>query len=292
MVPEKDSLLRFVFEQTNVRGEWVHLDDACFAVFENQSYPLPVRCLLGELLAAASLLAATIKYSGFLHLQIQGDGPVSLLLVQVAADKSVRGLAKWQDGMVEAVDYATLLGAAKLVITIDSGEGKERYQGIVEIEGNSISASLDAYFRQSEQLTTRLWLTCDGKSAAGLLLQQLPGETCDNDAWRRETFLTETVTNQELLDLPATQLLYRLFNEEDVRLFKAQTVIFFCPCSRDRIRAVLQGLGAAEVKSIMEEQETIDVQCEFCGRQYSFDAVDSQLLFFENTVVDLSKTRH
>ncbi|MEE9342349.1 MAG: Hsp33 family molecular chaperone HslO [Gammaproteobacteria bacterium] len=288
---EQDCLHRFIFEQTNIRGELVHLDETCQSIFENQDYPLPVQLLLGELLAAAALLSATIKISGSLHLQLQGDGPVSLLLVQAGADRALRGVAKWE-GVNSDDGFNTLIKNARLSITIDPGEGGERYQGLVEVVGDSLAAALENYFQQSEQLKTRLWLAADEASAGGLLLQQLPGETDDLDAWSREAALSETVTNDELLTLPAMTLLHRLFHEENVRVFKAEAFRFYCACSRERIESVLRGLGAGEVHSIIKEQGAIDVQCEFCGKQYVFDTVDAQSLFVDISQSGSASTKH
>ncbi len=288
---DTDSLHRFVFEHTNVRGELVHLDATWQAILDRHAYPEPVRDLLGQAMAAAALLSATIKISGSLTLQLQGGNPVSLLVVQAGADRTLRGLAHWE-GDLASHDFRRLVGKARIALTIDPGEGGDRYQGIVAAEGASLAASLEDYFAQSEQLATRLWLAADGRRAAGMLLQQLPGVTEDADAWNRDVHLGETVTDEELLGLPTRELLHRLYHEEDVRLFEPEPVSFRCSCSRERIETVLRGLGYDEVQDILREQGSIKVNCEFCNQAYEFDAVDAERLFAASDQPEVPRTRH
>ncbi|MEE9422397.1 MAG: Hsp33 family molecular chaperone HslO [Gammaproteobacteria bacterium] len=290
-IRDKDCLFRFVFEHTNVRGELVHLDAAWQAILERHEYPEPVRNLLGQMIAAAALLSATIKINGSLHLQLQGDGPVSMLLVQAGSDRALRGLAHWREGDIPN-DFQSLVGDARLSLTIDPGEGGEQYQGIVAVEDDSLTASLESYFRQSEQLATHLWLAVDDSRASGMLLQQLPGESEDADAWSREVQLASTITDQELLALPVRDLLHRLYHEEDVRLFEAEPMSFRCSCSKQRIETVLRGLGYQEIQDILEEQGAVSVNCEFCNQNYSFDAVDVEELFAASNQPDIPSTRH
>jgi molecular chaperone Hsp33 len=290
-IRDKDCLFRFVFEHTNVRGEVVHLDAAWQAILERHKYPEPVRNLLGQMMAAAALLSATIKINGSLHLQLQGDGPVSMLLVQAGSDRSLRGLAHWREGDL-ANDFQALVGDARLSLTIDPGEGGEQYQGIVAVEDDSLPAALESYFRQSEQLATRLWLAVDETRVSGMLLQQLPGESEDADAWNREVQLADTITKDELLTLPVQDLLHRLYHEEDVRLFEAEPVSFRCSCSKERIETVLRGLGYQEIQDILKEQGAVSVNCEFCNQHYSFDAVDVEKLFAASNQPDVPSTRH
>ncbi len=288
---DSDCLHRFVFERTDVRGELVRLDASWRAVLDRQEYPDAVRQLLGQALAAVTLLSATIKFDGFLHLQLSGEGPVELLLVEVTAQRTVRGLARWS-GEVPAAPLDAPAANAALTLTIDSGGGRERYQGLVAVEGDNLAATLEDYFRQSEQLDTRLWLAADAQRAAGMLLQRLPGATPDADAWNRDVVLGETVTDPELLQLPARELVRRLFHEEDLRLFEPEPVSFRCPCSRERIETVLRGLGYAEVRDILEEQGEVSVTCEFCSQSHAFDAVDVERLFAAADQPDVPSTRH
>ena len=288
---DTDRLHRFVFEHTDVRGELVRLDASWRALLERQQYPAPVRQLLGEALAAVTLLSATIKFDGFLHLQLRGDGPVNLVLVEVTAQRTVRGLARWS-GAVPAAPLAAQVGKAWLTLTIDPGAGRERYQGLVAVEQDSLAATLEAYFRQSEQLATRLWLAADAHCAAGMLLQRLPESTPDPDAWNRDVMLGDTLTPSELLALSGHALLRRLFHEQDLRLFEPEPVSFRCRCSRERIATVLRGLGYDEVRDIVEEQGEVSVTCEFCRQTHLFDAVDVEHLFAAADQPEVPETRH
>ena len=288
---DTDCLRRFVFENTDVRGELVWLDASWQAVLERQSYPDVVRDLLGQAMAAAVLLSATIKFDGYLQLQLQGDGPVSLLLIEATASRTVRGLARWS-GEVDGLDFRGLTGEARLMLTIDPGRGGERYQGVVPVVGDSLAATLEDYFAQSEQLATRLWLAAGAGRAGGMLLQQLPGETHDEDDWNRDVMLGETLTDEELLGLSARDLLHRLYHEEDLRLFESEPVSFRCSCSSARIESMLRGLGYDEVRDIIEEQGRVSVNCEFCQQAYVYDTVDVERLFAAANQPDIPPTRH
>lgn len=275
---EHDSLRRFIFESLPVQGRCVHLDASWRAVLERQAYPAPVRALLGQAMAATALLSATLKYDGSITLQIQGSGPVHLLVVQCTSQLNMRGLARWHGALPET-GLSELVGDGKLVLTIEQSGSSERYQSIVPLEGDSIAVSLENYFIRSEQLPTRLWLSAGETSAAGMLLQVMPDREREPEAWQHVTVLADTVTGQELNELSAEQLLHRLYNEDDVRLFEPAPVSFRCQCSRERIEATLRSLGEDEVQSIVREQGGVHVECEFCARQYDFDSVDAQMLF-------------
>jgi len=289
---QSDNLHRFVLERTNVRGELAHLDASWRGLLERHDYPGPVRDLLGQAVVAARLLAATVKVDGSLTLQLQGEGPVTLLVVQAEAGGAVRGLAHWR-GEVPAADFARQVGEGRLAITIDPGGERDRYQGIVPLEGQrSLARALEDYFARSEQLATRLWLAADGERAAGLLLQALPGEAPDPDAWDRAVHLGATVTDAELLDLPPLEMLRRLFHEEDVRVFDPDPVSFRCRCSRERIAEVLRGLGREEIQGLLAEEGVVETHCEFCNQRYAFDAVDVEALFTGVEQPEVPRTRH
>jgi len=272
-----DQLHRFIFEDLGIRGELVQLGSSWQAAQAIHPYPPVVAAQLGQALAAVVLLSGTIKFSGSLIMQLQGPGPLRTLVAQATDRRTVRGMASWQ-GDVAAGDMAALFGEGRLVITAEA-PGGERYQGIVAAEGENLAAALEQYFVQSEQLDTRLWLFVDERHAAGLFLQQLPGERGEEDAWERVTALADTVTADELLSLDARQLLHRLFHEETLRLFDPEPVAFRCGCSRERVAGMLRSLGQTAVDDIIEELGAVEVNCEFCNRQYRFDAVDVAGLF-------------
>ncbi len=287
-----DSLQRFLLERTPVRGEIAHLDATWRAVLERRSYPAPLERLLGEMMAAAALLSATLKFEGSLIMQIQGSGPVQLLVVEATSDHTLRATAKW-DGELAEGNVGALLGEGRFVISIVPSSGTQTYQGIVSLEGNSIAEVLEHYMAKSEQLETRLWLASDSQQAAGMLLQKLPATpTEDADAWNRATRLGETIKRDELLGLPAPEIIRRLYHQEDVRVFEPRPVAFRCSCSQDRVTSMLRMLGHDEVRSIVAERGNVEVDCEFCGRHYAFDSVDAEQVFAADLITPAQKTRH
>jgi len=287
-----DSLQRFLLESTPVRGEIVHLDATWRAVLERRRYPAPLQSLLGDMMAAAALLSAILKFEGSLIMQMQGNGPVQLLVVEATSEHTLRATAKWEGDLAQG-NVTELLGAGRFVISIVPSGGKQTYQGIVAIEGDSIAQVLEHYMAKSEQLETRLWLASDSQQAAGMLLQKLPAApTQDEDAWNRAKQLGETIRREELLSLPAREIIRRLYHEEDVRVFESRPVAFRCSCSRERVTSMLRLLGHDEVKSIIAERNTVEVDCEFCGRHYTFDAVDAEQVFAADVITRPQPTRH
>jgi len=277
-MPDRDSLHRFLFEQLTVRGEIVHLATAWRTVLERRAYPPAVRQVLGEATAAAALLSATVKFDGLLTLQIQAKGPLRLVVVQVTSQRTLRALARW-DGEPALTPLRDLCGDGTLTLTIDPGQGREPYQGMVSLYGDTLAEALEEYFARSEQLPTRIHLTADEGIAAGLLLQRLPGTDIDADAWNRLKTLVATLQPIELLELDAPVLLRRLFHEEDVRLFEPDAFCYRCTCSRERTATMLHTLSEDELRQILDERGAIHVDCEFCGHRYAFDSIDIAGLF-------------
>jgi molecular chaperone Hsp33 len=287
-----DTLQRFVFEGAPIRGEMVHLAVAWRTVLERREYPPALQKLLGKMMAAASLLSATLKFEGSMIMQMQGNGPVQLLVVECTSTHELRATAKWREAPTTD-SLQAMLGDGKFVITLVTGQGAQSYQGVVSIVGNSIAEALEHYMAQSEQLETRLWLACDERNASGMLLQKLPNSIhADTDAWNRACLLGETVTSSELLKLPSIELLRRLFHQENVRVFTAQPVSFRCSCTRDRVASMLRMLGADEVHSILDERDSVDVDCEFCGRHYRFDRVDAEQALVSPVATESNRIRH
>jgi molecular chaperone Hsp33 len=273
-----------------------------------------VRDALGQAVAASLLLAATIKFSGVLSLQLQGDGPVHLLLVQCTDGLGVRGLARHREGGVLQQDtFSAMFGSGNLTVTLETESAAQRYQGIVPITGGSLADALQLYFENSEQLPTRLWLHADAQGASGMLLQRLPVESgalqtgavqtgavragapppADvEDAWRRVQIIGDTLTAEELHTLADREILHRLFNEDDVRLYEPAPVYFRCRCSRERVTSMLQGLGEQEIRSVLAERGQVEVRCDFCNRAYTFDAVDVAQLFNAGIAADRGTSVH
>jgi len=289
-----DHLYRFVFEHDNVRGEIVRLEEAFQAVIRRREYPPVLRELVGQAMVAAALLAATIKFKGSLTLQVQGKGEqgLSLLVVQCNSHGGLRALARWRGELPERARLGELCPGGYLAITIDP-EGGERYQGVVAVEGETLASALDNYFLNSEQLATRVFLAANAERAAGMLVQRLPGEDPDADAWNRAETLAETITDKELLELSAAEIIHRLYHEEDIRLFDPLPFHFQCTCSRERVGEVLRSLGREEIESVLAEQGQVEVHCDFCSEAYRFDAVDAQQLFLTlEQSPELPPTRH
>ena len=278
---DRDCLHRFVFEGLPIRGHLVHLDASWRALVEHRLYPTPIRDMLGEAVAASLLLSATIKFEGLLSLQMQGDGPVHLMLAQCTSGLGVRALARYRVPGAEAEAGSGMFGSGNLTVTLENDDRTQRYQGIVPITGNRLAESLQLYFENSEQLPTRLWLHADEAGASGMLLQRLPDADGPdvNDAWQRVQMLGDTLTPAELGQLADKDILHRLFNEDDVRLFDPAPVFFRCRCSRERVAGMLRSLGEQETRSVLKERGEVEVRCDFCNRAYLFDAVDVEQIF-------------
>ncbi len=287
---EHDLLRRFLFEDLGIRGEWVKLTASWQAAKQHQQGPLNAQLLLGQALAAVVMLSATIKFNGSMILQAQGNGCIKTLVAQSTHNRKIRGLIRSHD-QVPAGSLETLFGQGHLVLTINT-DNTQPYQGIVSLQGRNLAAALETYFEQSEQLKTRLWLFASNTHAAGLLLQELPAQSSNKADWERIEMLADSITEQELLELDCEYVLYRLFNEEKVRLLDPGPVEFQCTCSKAKIERNLCALGREELDDILKEQGTIQVCCEFCSKKYLFDSVDVAGLLSHESVANPSETRH
>jgi molecular chaperone Hsp33 len=266
-----DSLERFLLRDAPVRGEIVSLDAAWRQVVQRHDLPACVRDRLGELAAAALLLTATLKFDGSMVLQIHGDGPVALLVVECDAAGRFRATVKMRESVEvpENADLRALVnagGRGRFAVTLEPREpGQQPYQGIVPFEGRTVAEVLERYMARSEQVPTRLWLAADDARAT--------------DGWPRLCQLADTLEPAELLGLPPAQVLHRLFWQERLHAFDRRGCSFGCRCSRDKVAAMLRMLGREEISSILEERGSVEVRCEFCNLDYMFDAVDSAWLF-------------
>lgn len=277
-----DQIQRFLFDQTNVRGEIVTLGTAYQEVLDRHAYPPAVNQLLGELLAAVALLTDTVKLDGTLSIEVRGQGALALLMAESNPGGELRAIARIAEDAAlpsEHASFRELVGEGQIVITLDPREG-HRYQGIVALDHDTLGGCLEAYFGQSEQLPTRLWLAADGERAGGLLLQRLPdaSQNQDVDAWERSVYLADTIKSEELLGLEQRDVLYRLYHEETVRVFDPKTLRFGCTCSQERMSHALYTLGKDELRDILHEQGAIDTQCHFCHTKYHYTAADIEIL--------------
>ncbi|AOW81381.1 Hsp33 family molecular chaperone HslO [Vibrio mimicus] len=275
-------LHRYLFEDLSVRGELVQLDETYQHMISSQEYPAAVQHLIGELLVATSLLTATLKFEGSITLQLQGNGPVSLVVINGDNNQQVRGVARWQGDIADDAGLHDMLGKGHLVITIEPKQG-ERYQGVVGLEGDTLADVLEGYFLRSEQLKTRLWIRAGehaGKAcAAGMLLQIVPDGKGSADDFEHLEQLTDTIKNEELFALPAEELLYRLYNQEKVQLFAPQPVSFRCGCSRERSAAAIVTVAREEINDILAQDGVVALHCDYCGTTYSFDAAQVAELY-------------
>ncbi|EXF44374.1 Hsp33-like chaperonin [Pseudomonas sp. BAY1663] len=293
-----DQTQRFLFDDSDVRGEIATLEESYQHVLAKHDYPEPVAQLLGELLAAAALLVGTLKFDGLLILQARSSGAVPLLMVECSSEREVRGIARYHaEQIAPGASLAELMPEGMLAITIDPANG-QRYQGIVGLEGVNLAACLTDYFAASEQLPTRFWLNADSRRACGLLLQQLPADRIkdveERDAsWEHLRTLADTLTAEELLGLDSETLLHRLYHQEQLRLFDARPIQFRCSCSRERSARALVSLGRHDAEQLVAEQGgTVSIDCQFCNQKYTYDAADIAQLFAGGGSDAPSDTRH
>lgn len=295
-----DTLQKFMFENSLVRGELIEISDAWQQVQSRRTYPAVVSAIMGEMMAAAALLSANLKFDGTIIMQIHGDGPVQLLVAECDAALRLRATAKLREnaeiseqaGLQELVNAN---GEGRFAITLDPTDkqpGQQAYQGIVALEGESVATVIENYMMRSEQLDTRLWLAADDKVARGLLLQKLPDDggkitpLADADVWNRTVTLASTLNQQELLGTDIMTLLQRLYWEETVRVFDPRHPTFHCGCSREKVGNMLKMLGREEIDSALADLGKLDINCDFCGQDYLFDPVDCMQLFSLESIAD------
>tara|TARA_R110002167_G_scaffold113291_2_gene286190 strand:+ start:59 stop:934 length:876 start_codon:yes stop_codon:yes gene_type:complete len=269
-----NEIQRFSFDNTNVRGERVLLNSAYQEIIKRKQYPLSLEKLLGEFVAAIALLRDIVKIDGVLSIQAKGNGFLSTLMTECDEHQNLRGIAQWDESqdVPDTFSLKDVLEGGYLAITIQPRNGL-RYQGIVEIVGDTLSECLEQYFSQSEQLPSRVWLAANGAQCGGLFLQRLPLEQAkegDEDAWERFTHLASTVKEEELLGLETELLLHRLYHEEEIRLYDTKPMQFGCSCSRQRTLDAVMSLGSEEIRELLIEQGSVKVDCQFCAEKYEF----------------------
>ncbi|MBC2654569.1 Hsp33 family molecular chaperone HslO [Pseudomonas sp. MSSRFD41] len=297
-LPDTDFTQRFIFDESDARGELVTLERSYAEVLAKHAYPEPVAQLLGELMAAASLLVGTLKFDGLLILQARSEGPVPLLMIECSSEREIRGLARYDAAQIAAdATLADMMPNGVLALTVDPTQG-QRYQGIVDLDGATLAECFTNYFVMSQQTGTRFWLYADGRNARGLLLQQLPADRLRDPEeraanWQHLTALASTLTADELLSLDNETVLHRLYHEEAVRLFDVQPLRFRCSCSRERSGNALVSLGLEDAQQlVVEHGGSVEIDCQFCNQRYLFDAADITQLFAGAGVESPSDTRH
>ena len=276
-----DHVIPFIFEDLPVRGALIHLSRAWRRMLRDHDYDAIVQETLGHAAAATGLIAQSLKFDGVATLQIQGSGDLRMLVMQSTSELELRGMAT-PAPEVTAKSFDQLMQDANCAITVDSGD--RPYQGIVEINEASLAASLENYFKRSVQVPSHVALVSDNSLSAGLLLQKLPGQAIDEDDWNRLGFVVATLKTDDFPGADGVELIGKLFAEDDVRVYEGQNVTFRCRCSKQRAEEVLRMLGESETREAVEEQGSIDVTCEYCGRRRNFDSVDITRVFAENVV--------
>lgn len=293
-----NKLQKILFQKANARGSLVELSDAWTEMLSHQSYPMPVIKLLGEMTAAVVLLSGSIKFNGSTVMQIHGDGPVRLLVVECSNTMQIRATAKLNaDIPVDNADTFNSLvnanGKGRCIITLDPHEkipGQRPYQGIISLEGKTVSEVLENYMKRSEQLDTRIWLASDATVVRGLMLQRMPAQLDergvaltdskeDENTWQHLVALASTLTAKEMLSADIATLQRRLFWEEDVVAFEPLYPTFHCGCNREKVGNMLKMLGQAEVEQALQEQGTLTINCDYCGKSYRYDSIDCKALF-------------
>ena len=276
-----DTVIPFGFESLPVRGALIHLSHSWQRMQRDHDYDALITETLGHAAAATGLIAQSLKFDGVITLQIQGSGALRMLVMQCTNDLELRGMASVEDG-VTVDKFADLTDKAHCAITVDNGN--RPYQGIVAIDGESMSASLEHYFDRSVQVPSHIALVANAEFAGGLLLQQVPGLSIEEDDWNRLHFLAETLTTRDFEGDAGLELIGKLFAEDDVRVHPPKVVSFRCRCSNQKVEDVLKMLGEEESRAALDEQDSIEVICEYCGEKRTFDSVDVSGLFADNVV--------
>ena len=269
----------FFFEQLDIRGAWVQLDQTWRGMIDGRNYAPTTTTLLGEMAAVTALLASNLKQAGRLTFQLRGEGAVNRLVMICNEQMQLRGMAH-ETIALDSGSLNDLLGEGFLTITLDAPDMRQPYQSQVPLQGESLAAVFEHYLAQSEQQAARLWLAANGQMAAGLFLQALPGaQARDEDGWNRVQILADTLKPDELLRLSSIELLARLFPEEDMRVYDPRPVVWHCPEDWDKITAMLRSIGREECESILQEIGEIHVHDDICNRDYRLNAADVRKLF-------------
>lgn len=268
-----DYVQRFLFENLDIRGRLVCLTGAWQRMLAGRGYPDDIVALLGHTTALNVLLGANQKDAGRITLQVQGTGPVKLLVADCTATLQIRGMASYEKAVGAFSSEKQLLGEGKMAVTLEDRKSGQFYQSLVPLEGDTLEDIFQHYLAQSEQVETFLRLYADGAALAGLLLEKLPGaDHRDPDGWNRVTHLAATLTLDETRDVQPYDLLVRVFPEELLRVFRLKAVEYHCPYDEDKVKAMLRGLGRREVESILAEKGEVLIKNEMCGHEYRFDA--------------------
>ncbi len=279
---QKDYVQRFIFEGSPIRGEIVRLEKSFNIISEQRDYPSFVLKFLGETLVSSVMLSTTLKYEGQTTMQMRQDGPLQMLVAKCNNHLHIRGLAKWDENS-SFEDLKETLSNGQLVITVQPDNQVEVYQSVVKISHQPVAQVMEHYFSQSEQLETRLWLAVNHQYAVGLLIQQVGqdqhGEEHKKALWDDIIMLTNTITEDELLNLDDLTLLRRLYHEYDLRMFEPKPVEFRCSCNMTKMEGAILVMGQKEADEVLKQYKTLSVKCEYCNNEYTFSEAEVRAVF-------------
>lgn len=280
-----NTIQRFLFKDLDIRGQHLKINQAWLKMIENRGYPDSIIALLGELTAIAVMMANGMKNKGKVTLQVQGAGPIYLLVVEVTHDLKLRGVAKTNQTITTETTMDELLGDGQVMVTLENAQTQHFFQSFVPREGNTIAEVFETFFNQSEQLATRLWLGANAETIAGVMIQKLPGShRQDQDGWQRVTSLSETLSTAELCACDSEELLHRLFHEETLELFEGKEIEYECPEDKERIEFILKSMGEEDVRKLLEEQGEIVIHNEICNYHLRFNEEEVNQMFKPKTV--------
>lgn len=288
-MPINDYINRFLFDETDMRGEIVAIENTFQEAYQHQTFPKQLAPIFGDFLAGAALLAEVLKFEGILTLQARGEGDVALIMAETNHEGHLRGIIRLQPDVDEAsiplddLTLINLLGDGVLTITIEPNKGK-RYQGIVAVTSDTLAECLEEYFSNSEQLPTQIQLFSNEKHCGGLFLQCLPKQLVTDeekreDLWETAKQLAATLSEKELFELDNPQVLLRLFHDMQCRVFDAKHIKFKCSCSKGRSANALKSIGYDDAQALLQERDIISIDCEFCGKIYHFGEKDLTEIF-------------
>ena len=275
-----NSLQRFLFEHAAIRGEMIHLDSVYQTITQQRAYPPRIKQLLGEAMMSCALLVGGIKFEGEVSVQFQGDKRFPLMLIQCDHLLQMRGFANFSENLTDEA-YTDAFMQGNLVINLTPHQQTQTYQSVVPLISTAMSDNLMHYFAQSEQLPSKVWFAINEQSAAGILLQLMPGQSSlqREHFWEYAVQIGATITAEELLTLDNTTLLHRLYHETELRLYPERLIQFKCRCSHEKMQQFIGFLGEKEAQDLVQEKGQVDIRCEFCSLNYTFDAIDVALLF-------------
>ena len=278
---DQDAVRKYLCDDApDARLMTVKLGQSTDDMLDHQQMPAPIKALCAELVAATCVLAHMLKFDGEMIIQIKSAGPVTMMVAECSSEGRIRATAQWDD-IDHYTTFSELIGKGYMAVTVDPKHG-ERYQGIVPLESGSIEGCINHYFDSSEQLDTKLWLSSDATTVAGLLIQRIPDEggsrTSTESNWETLSTLAATVTKEELASEAGPLLIYKLFHELSPRSFDPFSIRFGCSCTRERSSRAIRALGETEVKQLFAEQPSVTVDCHFCGRVYQYDQADLEWL--------------